>query len=112
MIVVVRNNPAKSMTPKEATCQEAPSSMFKVNEVNEKRKGIKIGNPSTTVSEADPFALKERAERKVSAVPSPMLPKNTARSSKSIEVRDQMFAPKNKEKSKMERKFKTRISNE
>ncbi len=110
MIVVVRNNPAKSIIPKEATSQEAPSRMFKVTEVNENRKGINTGNPSTTVREAEPLALKDRADKKVSAVPNPMLPKNTARSSKSIEVRDQMLAPKKSEKSNIERRFKTRIS--
>jgi hypothetical protein len=112
MIVVVRNSPAKSIIPKEATSQEAPSRMFKVTDVNEKRKGINTGNPRTTVSEADPLALNDRADRKVSAVPNPMLPKNTARSSKSIEVRDQMLAPKKREKSRIERRFKTKIRSE
>jgi hypothetical protein len=112
MIVVVRNRPVKSIRPKEATCQEAPSKIFSVTEVNENKKGMSTGNPSTTVSEAEPLALNERAERKVRAVPNPMLPKKTANKSKSREVRDQMFAPKNKEKSKMERRFKTRISKE
>jgi len=51
MIVVVRNSPAKSMIPKDATCHEAPSRIFNVTEVSEKRNGIKTGNPSTTVSE-------------------------------------------------------------
>ena len=112
MIVVVRNSPAKSIIPKEATSHEAPSRMFKVTDVNEKRKGINTGNPRTTVSEAEPFALKDRADKKVSAVPNPMLPKNTARSSKSIEVRDQMFAPKKREKSRIERRFKTKMRSE
>ena len=112
MIVVVRNNPAKSIIPKEATSQVAPSRIFKVTDVNEKRKGINTGNPSTTVSEADPFALNESAERKVRAVPNPMLPKNTARRSKSIEVRDQMSAPKKREKSRIERRFNTKMRSE
>jgi len=112
IIVVVRNRPAKSINPKEATCHEAPSKIFSVTEVNENRKGISTGNPSTTVSEAEPFALNERADKKVSAVPNPMLPRKTAKKSKSKEVRDQILAPKNKEKSKMERRFKTRISKE
>jgi hypothetical protein len=112
MIVVVKNNPDKSIIPKEATSQEAPSRIFKVTEVSEKRKGINTGNPSTTVSEAEPLALKDRADRKVSAVPNPMLPKNTAKRSKSIEVRDQMLAPKKREKSKIERRFKTKMRSE
>jgi hypothetical protein len=112
MIVVVRNNPAKSIIPKEATCQVAPSRIFKVTDVNENRKGINTGNPSTTVSEAEPLALKDRADRKVSAVPNPMLPKKTDRSSKSIEVRDQMLAPKKREKSRIERRFKTKMRSE
>ena len=112
MIVVVRNNPAKSMIPKEATCHEAPSRIFKVTDVRENKNGIKTGNPSTTVSEAEPLALNERAERKVRAVPNPMLPKNTDRSSKSIDVRDQMLAPKKREKSKMERRFNTKMRSE
>ena len=90
MIVVVRNNPAKSIIPKEATCHEAPSRMFRVTEVKENRNGINTGKPNTTVREADPFALNDRAERKVRAVPNPMLPRNMANSNKSIEVRDQM----------------------
>ena len=112
MIVVVRNNPAKSMIPKDATSHEAPSRIFKVTEVNEKRNGINTGNPSTTVSEAEPLALNESAERKVRAVPNPMLPKNTARRSKSIEVRDQMSAPKKREKSRIERRFNTKMRSE
>ena len=112
IIVVVRNRPAKSIMPNEATCHEAPSKILSVTEVNENRKGISTGNPSTTVSEAEPFALNERADKKVSAVPNPMLPKNTARSSKSIEVRDQMLAPKKSEKSKIERRFKTKMRSE
>ena len=112
MIVVVRNSPAKSMIPKEATSHEAPSRIFKVTDVNEKRKGINTGNPSTTVSEAEPLALNESAERKVRAVPNPMLPKNTARRSKSIEVRDQMSAPKKREKSRIERRFNTKMRSE
>ena len=112
MIVVVINNPAKSIIPKEATSQEAPSSMFSVTEVNENRKGINTGNPSTTVSEAEPLALNESAERNVSAVPNPMLPRNMANSSKSIEVLDQMLAPKKSEKSKIERRFKTKMRSE
>ena len=107
--MVVKNSPASSIIPKEATCQEAPSKMFKVTEVNEKRKGISTGNPSTTVNEADPLALNESAERKVSAVPSPMLPRKTANSRRSIEVLDQIFEPKNSENNKMESKFSTRI---
>ena len=112
MIVVVRNNPAKSIIPKEATSQEAPSRMFRVTEVKENRKGINTGKPSTTVSEADPLALNDRADRKVSAVPNPMLPRNMANSNKSIEVLDQMSAPKKREKSKIERRFKTKMRSE
>ena len=112
MIVVVRNSPAKSMIPKDATCHEAPSRIFNVTEVSEKRNGIKTGNPSTTVSEAEPLALKDSADRKVSAVPSPMLPKNTAKRSKSIEVRDQILAPKKREKSRIERRFNTKMRSE
>lgn len=112
MIVVVRNNPAKSIIPKEATSHEAPSRIFNVTEVSEKRNGIKTGNPSTTVSDAEPLALKDKADKKVSAVPNPILPKNTARRSKSIEVRDHMFAPKKSEKSKIERRFKTKMRRE
>ena len=112
MIVVVRNSPAKSMIPKDATCHEAPSRIFNVTEVSEKRNGIKTGNPSTTVSDAEPLALKDKADKKVSAVPNPILPKNTARRSKSIDVRDQMLAPKKREKSKIERRFKTKMRSE
>ena len=112
MIVVVRNSPAKSMIPKDATSHEAPSRIFNVTEVSEKRNGIKTGNPSTTVREAEPLALKDKADKKVSAVPNPILPKNTARRSKSIDVRDQMLAPKKRENSKMERRFKTKMRSE
>lgn len=112
MIVVVRNSPAKSMIPKDATCHEAPSRIFNVTEVSEKRNGIKTGNPSTTVSDAEPLALKDKADKKVSAVPNPILPKNTARRSKSIDVRDQMLAPKKREKSKIERRFKAKMRSE
>lgn len=109
IIVVVTKSPARSIIPKEATSHVAPSKMFKVTEVSEKRKGIKTGNPSTTVSDADPFALNESAERNVRAVPRPILPRKTANRSKPISVRDQMLDPKNNEKSNTERRFKTRI---
>ena len=107
---MVKNRPASSIIPKEATSHVAPSKMFKVTEVSEKRKGIRTGKPSTTVSDADPLALKESAERKVSAVPKPMLPRKTAKSNRSIDVLDQIPAPKKSEKSRIERRFKTRIS--
>ena len=112
IIVVVKNSPPRSIIPKDATSQDAPSRMFSVTEVKEKRKGINTGKPRTTVSEADPFALKDKADKKVSAVPNPMLPKNTAKSNKSIEVLDQMFAPKKSEKSRIERRFKTKMRSE
>jgi len=112
MIVVVKNNPARSIIPNEATCHEAPSRMFSVTEVRLKRKGMRTGNPSTTVRDAEPFALKERAERNVNAVPNPILPRETASRSKEIEVLDQISDPKNNEKSKIERRFNARISSE
>lgn len=109
---MVKNRPARSIIPKEATSHVAPSKIFKVTEVSENRKGIRTGNPSTTVSDADPLALKDSAERKVSAVPKPILPRKTAKSKRSIEVLDQIPDPKKSEKSIMERRFKTRISKE
>lgn len=109
IIVVVKNNPARRIIPKEATCQEAPSRMLTVTDVRLKRKGIRTGKPSTTVSEAEPFALNERADKKVSAVPKPILPRETANRSKPIDVLDQMSDPKKTEKSKIERRFKTKI---
>jgi hypothetical protein len=112
MIVVVKNRPASSIIPKEATSQEAPSKMFKVTDVSEKRKGIRTGKPSTTVRDADPLALKESAERKVRAVPKPILPRKTAKSIRSIEVLDQILAPKKSEKSRIERRFNTNMRSE
>ena len=109
---MVTKSPARSIIPKEATSHEAPSKMFKVTEVREKRKGIKTGKPSTTVRDADPFALNESAERNVSAVPNPMLPSDTAKSSKAIDVLDQMSDPKKREKSKMESRFNTKTNSE
>jgi hypothetical protein len=86
--------------------------MFTVTEVRLKRKGIRTGKPSTTVREAEPLALNESAERNVRAVPNPILHKETANSSKSREVRDQILDPKNKEKSKIERRLSKRMRSE
>jgi hypothetical protein len=112
IIVVVKNSPARSIRPKDATCQEAPSKILRVTEVRVKRKGIRTGKPSTTVREAEPLALNDNAERKVRAVPNPILPRETANSSKSIEVLDQMSDPKKREKSKIERRFNTKTNRE
>jgi hypothetical protein len=112
IIVVVKNSPARSISPKDATCQEAPSKILRVTEVRVKRKGIRTGKPSTTVREAEPFALNDNAERKVRAVPNPILPRETANSSKSREVLDQMSDPKKREKSKIERRFNTKTNRE
>ena len=83
--------------------------MLTVTDVRLKRNGIRTGKPSTTVSEAEPFALKESAERNVKAVPNPILPRETASRSNPIDVLDQMSDPKKREKSKIERRFKTKI---
>ena len=107
--MVVKNNPARSIIPKEATCHEAPSRMLSVTDVKAKRKGIRTGKPRTTVSEAEPFALNERADKKVNAVPNPILPRETASRSNPMDVLDQMSDPKKREKSKIERRFKTKI---
>jgi len=109
---VVKNSPARSIRPKDATCQDAPSKILRVTEVRVKRKGIRTGKPSTTVREAEPLALNDNAERKVRAVPNPILPRETANSSKSIEVLDQMSDPKKREKSKIERRFNTKTNRE
>ena len=109
---MVKNNPARSIIPKEATSHDAPSRMLTVTEVRLKRKGIRTGKPSTTVREEEPLALNESAERNVKAVPNPILPSDTARSSKPMDVLDQMSDPKKREKSKMERRFKTKIKRE
>ncbi len=111
-MVVVKNNPARSIIPKEATCHEAPSRMLTVTDVRLKRKGIRTGKPSTTVSEAEPFALNESAERNVKAVPNPILPSDTAKSSKAIDVLDQISDPKKREKSKIERRFNIKTNSE
>ena len=112
IMVVVKNNPARSIIPKEATCHEAPSRMLTVTDVRLKRKGIRTGKPSTTVSEAEPFALNESAERNVKAVPNPILPSDTAKSSKAIDVLDQISDPKKREKSKIERRFNIKTNSE
>ena len=109
IMAVVKNNPARSIIPKEATCQEAPSRMLTVTDVRLKRNGTRTGKPSTTVSEDEPFALNESAERNVKAVPNPILPRETASRSNPIDVLDQMSEPKKSEKSKIERRFKTKI---
>ncbi len=111
-MVVVKNNPARSIIPKEATCHEAPSRMLTVTDVRLKRKGIRTGKPSTTVSEAEPFALNESAERNVKAVPNPILPSDTAKSSKAIDVLDQISDPKKREKSKIESRFNIKTNSE
>ena len=109
---MVKNSPARSIIPKEATSHDAPSKILRVTEVRVKRKGIRTGKPSTTVREAEPLALNERADKKVNAVPKPILPRETANSSKSIEVLDQMSDPKKREKSKIERRFNTKTNSE
>ena len=106
---MVTKSPARSIIPKEATSHVAPSKMFTVTEVSEKRKGIRTGKPSTTVSDAEPLALNERADKKVNAVPNPILPRETANRRRPIDVLDQMSDPKKSEKSKIERRFKTKI---
>lgn len=110
MIVVVRNNPAKSINPKEATSQFAPPRMLSVTEVKENRKGIRTGKPRTTVRDEEPLALNDNAERKVSAVPRPTLPKKMAKNRRSKEVRDQIFEPKKSENNTIERRLRTKMS--
>ena len=109
---MVKNSPARSIIPKEATSHDAPSRMFTVTDVRLKRKGIRTGKPSTTVSEAEPFALNESADRNVRAVPNPILPRETAKRSKPIDVLDQMSDPKKREKSKIERRFNIKTNSE
>ena len=109
---MVKNSPARSIIPKDATCQDAPSRMLRVTDVRLKRKGIRTGKPSTTVREAEPFALNESAERNVNAVPNPILPRETAKSSKPIDVLDQMSDPKKREKSMIESRFNTKTNSE